>query len=49
MNIERLFPATIIVLQLGATIGYAISGSWPKSIYWFLAAAMNAAVTFFMR
>lgn len=41
-----LFPAILILLQLGAAIGYIPSGDWRMVVYWFAAAVLNVAVTF---
>lgn len=41
-----LFPAILILLQLGAAIGYIPSGDWRMAVYWFAAAVLNVAVTF---
>jgi len=43
---ERIFPITLIVLDLGASGVYAWSGDLRRSIYWFAAAVLTACVTF---
>ncbi len=37
---------TMIVLSVGASIGYAAARDWRHAIYWILAAGLTACVTF---
>ncbi|HOE18905.1 MAG TPA: hypothetical protein PK344_16000 [Syntrophorhabdaceae bacterium] len=46
MNRTLIFPAIIIGLSLGASVVYALEGDYYHARYWFLAAALNASVTF---
>jgi hypothetical protein len=42
----RAFPATLIFLDLGASIVYAAGLDWRRAIYWLAAAVLTACVTF---
>ena len=42
----KVFPATLILLDLGASVVYAVSGDWRRAIYWLAAAVLTAMVTF---
>lgn len=44
--ITKLFPITLITLDLAASGVYAYHGDWRRSIYWFAAAVLTACVTF---
>ena len=46
MKYETLFPATMIVLSLGASVMYWSTGDIHKVIYWAAAAIVTATVTF---
>ena len=41
---QQIFPLCIIALNIGAAVVYALSKDWRKSIYFLLAAALNAVV-----
>lgn len=41
-----LFPLTLIVLDIGASVVYACCYDWRRSIYWLAAAVLTACVTF---
>lgn len=43
---KQIFPATLIALDLGASLVYATGLDWRRSIYWFAAAVLTACVTF---
>jgi hypothetical protein len=44
--VQKLFPITIIALQVGAVIAYACKGDVRHLVYWLAAAICNVAVTF---
>ena len=44
--VTLLFPVTLIVLDLGASVVYGFTADWRRSIYWFAAAVLTACVTF---
>jgi len=46
MNKAQVFPTIIILLSLGAAIVYSVKGDYFHARYWFLAAAINASVTY---
>jgi len=46
MNRELIFPSIIIGLSFGASAVYALQGDFYHARYWFLAAVLNASVTF---
>ena len=46
MKIEHLFPALLIVLDVGAAAVYYGSGDWRKVVYWMAAATLTFVVTF---
>ncbi|MCM1246791.1 MAG: hypothetical protein NC293_14225 [Roseburia sp.] len=46
MDREKIFPAILIILQIGAGIVYASQGDCKKAAYWIAAAVLNIAVTF---
>lgn len=41
-----IFPAIMIAMDIGAAVMYLIGKDYKKAVYWFLAAVLNAAVTF---
>ena len=41
-----MFPALLIVLDMGAAAIYALDGDVRRAIYWLAAAILTAAVTF---
>lgn len=43
---QYLFPVVIISLSICSGLVYAAKGDLRHAIYWFSAAALNAAVTF---
>lgn len=45
-QLGEVFPALLILLDIGAAIVYAKHRDWRKVIYWLAAAILNAAVTF---
>lgn len=42
---DKLFPVTLIILDFGASIVYAIEYNWRMSIYWLAAAILTICVT----
>lgn len=46
MNFGMLLAIAMIMLSVGAAIGYAVAGDWRRAIYWILAAGITAVVTF---
>ena len=46
MSRAQLFPALLIVLDLGAALAYAVEGDWRRAVYWTAAAVLTAVVTF---
>lgn len=36
----------LMLIQLGAAIGYFLSGDWRMVVYWICAAILNIVVTF---
>jgi len=45
-NIDKLFPISIMILQMGAAIIYCYGGDVRKSVYWISATILTASVTF---
>ncbi len=43
-----LFPVAQIALSMGAAGVYALSGSYPKALYFVLGAAITAVVAFLL-
>lgn len=46
MKSTYIFPAILILLQIGAAIVSVKQKEYKMAIYWFAAAVLNAAVTF---
>ena len=46
MKTTYIFPTIIIVLNLGAACVYGYSKDWRSALYWLLAAAITATVTY---
>jgi hypothetical protein len=46
MTPQAVFPMLLILLDLGASLVYALSDDWRRAIYWFAAAVLTATVTF---
>ena len=46
MNSTLIFPTLIIGMSFAAAAFYALEGDYYHARYWFLAAALNASVTF---
>ena len=44
--VTKIFPITLIVLDVAAGAVYACHGDWRKVIYWIAAAVLTTAVTF---
>lgn len=43
---EYIFPLSLILLDLGSAVIYAIQKDYKKSVYWIAAAVLNVTVTF---
>ena len=43
---KYIFPITLIVLDLGAAIVYAINKDFKMTVYWIAEAVLNCCVTF---
>lgn len=43
---SKLFPTLNILLNLGASIGYALNGNWKLTAYWFFATCITTTVTY---
>ncbi len=43
---HQIFPTILILLSIGAGVVYACHGDIRHTVYWFAAAALNAAVTY---
>jgi hypothetical protein len=41
-----VFPTILIVLDVVASVVYALNGDVRRAIYWFAAAVLTAAITF---
>lgn len=48
-NSERILPAAMIVLSIGAAIGYALKGDTGRALYWVCAAGLTTTLTFVVR
>lgn len=46
MDVAKIFPLILIVLDVGAGVVYACGGDIRKAVYWIAAAVLNVAVTF---
>ncbi|MBM7423843.1 hypothetical protein [Spongiibacter marinus] len=46
MTAEKMLPAAMMVLQLGAAAPYLMGGDWRKGLYWLFAAGLTYVVTF---
>jgi len=42
----RIMPCILIVIELAASVVWAVNHDWRKAAYWFSAACINASVTF---
>jgi hypothetical protein len=42
----RALPMALVVLDLGASLVYALAYDWRRAIYWFAAAVLTSCVTF---
>ena len=45
MSRVDLFPAALIVLNMGAAAMYGLDGDWRRAVYWTAAAVLTAVVT----
>ena len=43
---KYIFPCTLMALDLGAAVLYAVDGDLKKAVYWIAAAVLNYCVTF---
>lgn len=46
MQTKYLFPITLIILDLGAAVVYALNKEYKMAVYWLAAAVLNITVTF---
>lgn len=46
MQTKYFFPIALIVLDLGAAVGYALNKEYKMAVYWIAAAVLNITVTF---
>jgi hypothetical protein len=42
----KVFPAVLLIGNLGAAICYALTGDWKRALYWAASSVCIAAVTF---
>ena len=45
MTRAQLFPAALIVLNIGAAAMYGLDGDWRRAVYWTAAAVLTVVVT----
>lgn len=43
---EYIFPTVLIVLDIAASIPYAVKCNWRMAVYWLAAATLTACVTY---
>ena len=41
----RIFPTSLIILDVGAAAIYALNGDWRRAVYWLAAATLTVCVT----
>jgi hypothetical protein len=46
MKVTLIFPSILIILDVGAALGYAAASDWRRAIYWVAAGVLTAAITF---
>ena len=46
MRTEYILPTILIVLDVCASLPYAVHGNWRMAIYWLAAATLTACVTY---
>ena len=46
MRSEYMFPTVLIVLDVAASIPYAVKCNWRMMVYWLAAATLTACVTY---
>lgn len=46
MKPDYIFPTILIILNIGASIMYAINSNWRMMIYWLAAATLTCCVTY---
>ena len=46
MKPTDIFPAVMIIIDIGAAVMCILGKDYKKAVYWFAAAVLNAAVTF---
>ncbi|MBQ3428050.1 MAG: hypothetical protein IJH37_13065 [Clostridia bacterium] len=46
MSRTQIFPAVLMMLDIGAAVMCAVSGDWKKTVYWTAAAVLSYTVTF---
>ena len=42
---EKILPTVLIVIDIGAAIGYVPTGDWRRVVYWIAAAVLTFCVT----
>jgi hypothetical protein len=45
-TMTKVFPAVLLVCNIGAAASYAMAGDWKRALYWFASSACVAAVTY---
>lgn len=46
MKTQYIFPITLILLDVGAAVAYAVNKDFKMFVYWIAAAILNCCVTF---
>lgn len=46
LNWGKALAIAMIILSVGASIGYFIAGDWKRGLYWLFAAGITSTVTF---
>ena len=45
INMQKLFPTLLIILDVCAAAGYVPTGDWRKVVYWLAAAVLTTVIT----
>jgi hypothetical protein len=45
MQKEKILPTVLMIIDIGAAIGYVPTGDWRKICYWLAAALLTFCVT----
>lgn len=43
--VQDIFPAMLMLLDIGAALVYALTGDYRRAVYWLAAATLTACVT----